>query len=153
MARARRQAGPKAKPRANRAARPTAPMRRSSAPQADVDLQPVVVPVTLITREVRHFGQRRLKRLMDVSAQMLAVRDVGDVALIHSRFMLDSIDDYVGEVGRMAQIWIQAFGQNYGVLRSNGEAVGRDAVDRAGDASATVSRSMADLAMTSAVVQ
>lgn len=144
MARAQRQQASRSK---RRTQAPPIARRRSPAPSKTLDLEAVVTPVEMITHEVQSFGKRRLDKLMDASGRLMAVRNVGDATVIQSRFVLDTIEDYLGEAGRLAQIWMQALGQNWGVVRSVGEAVGRDLSVRSGPA-----RAMADLAMTSAVV-
>jgi hypothetical protein len=153
MAKARRPQAPKSK-RRTQAAASTRRYPPASLPLQDArfDLEPVIRPVALITEEMQSFSRRRLNKLMDASSRMMAVRDVGGVTLIQSRFVLETIEDYVSEAGQLAQLWMQALGQNWDVLRSAGEAVGRDVSQGARSAQSMTSRGMSDLAMTSAVV-
>ena len=149
MAKARRQTSARSKPRRRAAAlahRPSAHVALSRA--APVAAAPLVV----MADEMQTFSKRRLDRLMDASSRMMSARDVGDAAVIQSQFLLDAIDDYVGEAGRVAQIWMQAMGANWGLLRSTGEAVGRDLSRGAKHLQSLPERTVSDLAMTSAVV-
>jgi hypothetical protein len=148
MAKARRHISPRSKPR-RRAAALAHPPSASVALSAAV---PAAAPLAVMAGEMQSFSKRRLGRLMAASSRMMAARDMGDATVIHSQFLLDAIDDYVSEAGRVAQIWMQAVGANWGLLRSTGEAVGRDLSRGAEHLQSLPARTASDLAMTSAVV-
>jgi hypothetical protein len=84
----------------------------------------IAAPWNALAGELYSFGSRRLNRVMRASSRCVAARSLDEVAEVQSQFMLDLLNDYVDETGRVISACVRALEQNVDTLYSAGEAIG-----------------------------
>jgi hypothetical protein len=118
-----RQGRARAKRRASHE-RTSATGSRGNGHLAATDPGRIAAPWNALARELYGFGSRRLNRVMRASSRCVAARSLDEVAEVQSQFVLELLNDYVDETGRVISACVQALEQNLDTFSSAGEAIG-----------------------------